>query len=151
MLAPVRVQLGGEGYSSQPTKNWRCCCARRRTPSIPAVAVWLGAGGSTAAARGRQSTVANAQPRRPRACRGAVRSRDPCHSHFGARRHRGWKRRSGAPDDTAAAAESAMPPPGRHDHQAVNSGADWGSVQLAMVTLSTILVDVFSDIIYASS
>ena len=64
---------------------------------------------------------------------------------------RGWKRGFGAQDDTAAAAESAMPPPGRHDHQAVNNGADWGSVQLAMVTLSTILVDVFSDIIYASS
>ena len=36
-------------------------------------------------------------------------------------------------------------------HQAVNSSTDWGSAQLAMITLSTILVDVFSDIIYASS
>ena len=55
-------------------------------------------------------------------------------------------------DGTAAAAEPAMlVAETTLYHQAVNSSTDWGSAQLAMITLSTILVDVFSDIIYTSS
>ena len=65
--------------------------------------------------------------------------------------HRGCRRIMAMLAVETTCATTRPPPPGRHDHQAVNSGADWGSVQLAMVTLSTILVDVFSDIIYASS
>ena len=92
-----------------------------------------------------------AAPRPAPPVRGAVHSRDPCHSHFGAR-HKLKLEATAQCAGTAAAAEPAMlVAETTLYHQAVNSSTDWGSAQLAMITLSTILVDVFSDIIYASS